>query len=164
MEWTHLMIHCSDTPPVFDVKRREIEKWHLNERGWSRVGYSMLIERGGKLDILIPFDNDDIIESWEISNGAAGWNGRTKHICWVGGRSTEGATAEDNRTPGQHTTLEAVCRMLVMLYPNIQLIGHNQVNEHKYCPSFDVRKWAKDLGFSDRNIDFHKYVKNPFLT
>ena len=150
-KFTHLMIHCADTPESFDVRPEHIEQWHLVERGWSRVGYSMLIRRSGKLDILIPFDRDDIIESWEISNGARGWNGRTKHICWAGGKGNI-----DNRTIGQQHMLEAVVKLIVMLYPDIQVIGHNQVSQ-KYCPSFDVPEWCKEIGLSSANIDFHNY-------
>lgn len=158
------MIHCSDTPPTFHVTREEIEKWHLHERGWSRVGYSMLFQRDGVTDILIPWDKDDVIESWEISNGAAGWNGRTKHLCLVGGRKVDSGEAENNFTDVQWAGVEASVKLILMLEPDIQLIGHNQVHPTKYCPSFDVRKWGKKIGIPDRNIDFHKYVANPFLT
>ena len=163
MVWTHFMIHCTDTPPTYNVTRKDIEKWHLDERGWSRVGYSMLIERFEGLDILIPFDRDDSIDSWEISNGAAGWNGFTKHIAWSGGKGTDGKV-EYNMTTTEESCLTTVCRITVMLYPQIKLIGHNQVHSTKYCPSFDVRKYAKAIGIPDKNIDFHKYVDNPFLS
>ncbi len=156
-KFTHLMIHCSATPATFDVRPKHITQWHIKERGWSRVGYSMLIRRSGRLHILIPFDRDDIIESWEISNGAIGWNGRTKHICWVGGTTKNPMEADDNRTVGQQHMLEAVVEILIMLYPDIKLIGHNQVSK-KFCPSFDVPEWCKSIGVSSKNIDFHKYA------
>ena len=160
--WTHLMVHCTATPSLFDVRREHIEKWHLHERGWSRVGYSMLVERSGELDIMIGFDRDEVIESWEISNGARGWNGSTKHIAYAGGLGKDGSP-EDNRTDEQKASLITAVKMLVMLYPSIKVIGHNQVSD-KFCPSFDVRKWAKSIGIPDKNIDFHKYADNPFLT
>ena len=155
-DWTHLMIHCSATPPSMDVKRKHLIQWHIDQNGWSRLGYSMLIERSGMLDILIPFDNDDVIDSWEISNGASGWNGRTKHICWAGGQDEDG-NRQDNRTYSQHVMMQGVVEILVMLYPNIKLIGHNQVNDHKFCPSFDVPKWCREIGLKEKNIDSKKY-------
>jgi hypothetical protein len=155
-DWTHLMIHCTWTPPSFDVQREHLEKWHLEENGWSRLGYSLFIPRSGKLDILIPFDKDDVIDSWEISNGAAGWNGRTKHMCWAGGRS-EGGNVHDNRTFGQHSMLEAMVNIHVMLFPQIKIIGHNQVNANKSCPSFDVPKWCREIGLKEINIDSKIY-------
>lgn len=150
------MIHCTATPSHLQVKPAHINKWHLEERGWSRVGYSMLVERTGKLDILIPFDNDDVIESWEISNGARGWNGRTKHIAWAGGINSAG-NAEDNRTGEQKRVLEAVVKLLVTMYPDICVIGHNQVSE-KFCPSFDVPYWAQnEAEIHTDNIDYGTY-------
>lgn len=154
--WTHLMVHCTWTKASFDVKRSDLEQWHLVENGWSRVGYSLFVERSGHLDILIPFDKDDVIDSWEISNGAAGWNGRTKHICWAGGMSDD-EKVQDNRVVSQHMMLEGVVKILIMLYPKIKLIGHNQVNKHKGCPSYDVPKWAKEIGLRTKNIDSKIY-------
>jgi len=150
-KFTHLMIHCSDTPASFDVTPKHLEQWHIKERGWSRVGYSLLFERSGYMDILIPFDRDDVIESWEISNGARGWNGRTKHMCWAGG-----ANNEDNRTDGQRVAMATVAQILVMQYPDLKLIGHNQVSK-KYCPSFNVPVWAESMGFLPHNIDYKHY-------
>lgn len=149
--FTHLMVHCSDTPKGRQVKREDIEKWHLQERGWSRVGYSALFEINGNLDILIPFDRDDVIESWEISNGARGWNGRTRHICYAGGRGG------DTRTGAQMIAMETFVKMHVMLWPDVKLIGHNQVNSGKNCPGFDVRDWAYEIGIADKHIDYSIY-------
>ncbi len=156
-KWTHLMIHCADTPSDFDVKPHHIEKWHLKERGWKKVGYSILFERSGKTDILIPFDADDDIDAWEISNGAAGWNGHARHICYAGGKGNI-----DDRTEGQKYAMEATIKLLLMLQPNIKIIGHNQVNKHKYCPSFNVPKWCINIGIPTKNIDFKNYVGNPY--
>ena len=151
-KFTHLMIHATDTPASFDVTPEHIRKWHIEENGWSRVGYSMLIERSAKLDMLIPFDRDDVIESWEISNGARGWNGRTKHLCWAGGASNI-----DNRTDSQKAVLAAIAEFIVMFYPDVKLIGHNQVSE-KDCPSFYVPTWAESIGISPKNIDYKQYI------
>lgn len=155
--WTHLMIHCSDTPASCRFDRSDIEQWHLVERGWSRVGYSMIFLLDGTTDILIPFDRDDIIESWEISNGAKGWNGRTKHLCYIGGKD-----GVDTRTSQQKAALEAVIKMHIMLWPNIKVIGHNQVNRGKYCPSYDVPSWSRSIGIDERNIDSNIYYKTEY--
>lgn len=161
---THLFIHCSDTPSTMNVTREDIERWHLEENGWSRVGYSVLIERSGRQDILVPFDSDEWIEPKELTYGARGYNGTGRHVCWVGGRklASQGGGTEDNRTEMQNHMLEAVVKMMVMLNPTIKLIGHNQVHPEKYCPSFNVPQWAQSIGIDDRNIDFHNYAGNPF--
>ncbi len=151
-DWTHFFIHCSDTPPSMDVKPKHIYRWHIKQNGWSRVGYSLMVRRSGHLDIMVPFDRDDVIDSWEISNGAAGWNGRSKHMCLVGGKSVAGKK-ENNFNAAQMEMASGIVRIIVMLYPEIKIIGHNQVNKGKYCPSFDVPKWCKKIGINPQNID-----------
>lgn len=43
-----LIIHCSDSP--FSYHGLEaIRGWHVNERGWSDIGYHYVIERSGEL-------------------------------------------------------------------------------------------------------------------
>jgi len=155
--WTHLMIHCSATPEGRDVTPEDIRKWHIVGRGWSRVGYSHLFGIDGQMDILIPYDRDDVIDSWEISNGASGWNGKTKHICYAGGMDRENEKPKDTRTTPQLAAMSTLIKTLIMLYPDIKLIGHNQVAA-KACPSFDVPTWAREIGISEKNIDSKKYI------
>lgn len=150
--WTHLMIHCSDTPASMNVTPDHIEQWHIKERGWSRVGYSIFIGLYN-VWVMIPFDRDDVIDSWEISNGARGWNGRTKHICYAGGKGNK-----DTRNGFQFGALEATVKTILTLYPGIKVIGHNQVNAHKYCPSFNVPLWCQNIGVNDSNIDYNNYA------
>lgn len=153
---THLMIHCSATPEGYNFGRKDIEKWHLKERGWSRVGYSSIILIDGSLDILIPHDRDDDIDLWELSNGAKGWNGKAKHICYIGGTDRQGRP-KDTRTSEQMKVMEAVVKMYIMLWPGIKLIGHNQTAK-KACPSFSVPQWAESIEIKEENIDYNSYL------
>ena len=155
-KFTHLMIHCSATKRGRWYDRQHIEKWHLEERGWSRVGYSGIILLNGDFDILIPHDKDDVIDSWELSNGARGWNGRTKHICYIGGIDLDGLP-NDTRTTHQEKVMQAVVRIYTMLWPDIKVIGHNQV-ACKACPSFDVSEWCDQIYIPHKNIDRRNYV------
>lgn len=149
---THLMIHCSDTPEGMDVTREHIEHWHLVERGWSRVGYSDLIRIDGSVERLIAYDDDDVVEGWEISNGAKGWNGHTRHICYAGGKGNV-----DTRSAKQQTAMLEIILEHIKMVPGIKVIGHNQVNAHKYCPSFEVPSWCLNMGIPEENIDFERY-------
>lgn len=152
MKLTHLMIHCSDTPANMDVRREHIEQWHLVERGWSKVGYSDLICLSGMIEHLIPYNDDAELDPWEISNGAKGWNGHTRHICYAGGKGNI-----DTRTQRQQDVLLSLCLDAVRLVPGIKIIGHNQVNAQKYCPSFDVPSWCLNMDIPENNIDFNVY-------
>ena len=139
-----------------NVTPDHIKKWHIEENGWSRVGYNVLVGREGKLDIMIPFDSNDFVSREELANGARGFNSTSLHGCWAGGKGDV-----DSRTPGQRTTMEAVTKMMVMIFPKIKIIGHNQVNAYKYCPAINLIKWLKDIGIEDKNIDYGNYEDNP---
>lgn len=150
------MWHCTATRRGRHYDSTHIEKWHIEERGWSRVGYAGLVLLNGAFDFLIPYDKDDVIESWEISNGAKGWNGRTKHLCYVGGLDSYGQPM-DTRTTHQYKVMAAITKFHAMLWPDIKLIGHNQVSK-KACPSFNVPEWCDQIGLLDKNIDRRNYV------
>lgn len=157
MNWTHLMWHCSATPEGRHFDRKDIENWHIKGRGWSRVGYSGIVLLDGTLDILIPHDRDDSIDSWEISNGARGWNGKAKHFCYIGGTELiNPKKAKDTRNIQQYKVMEAVTKLYIMLWPNIKVIGHNQV-ANKDCPSFYVPDFCEDIGIAKKNIDYKDY-------
>jgi N-acetylmuramoyl-L-alanine amidase len=153
MERTHLMIHCSETKEGRHFDKSDIISWHTDPKnrggnGWSKPGYTGIWLLDGTLEILLPFDGDLVVESWEISNGARGWNSRTIHFCWIGG-----ANNRDTRTEAQLVGMQNTVEILLTIWPDIQLIGHNQVNEHKDCPSFDVPTWAAAMGIDEKNID-----------
>jgi N-acetylmuramoyl-L-alanine amidase len=152
----YLVIHCTATPEGREVSVEDIEKWHLEGRGWSRVGYSDLIQLDGKLLNLIPFDQDDNVDPWELSNGALGYNGKARHVVYSGGcanltLSDGKRPAKDTRTPAQYVALATYVLYTVLRHPDIKVIGHNQISS-KDCPSFDVPKWCKSIGLHSKNI------------
>ena len=163
---THLMIHCSATPEGRYYDKKDILQWHTGPkteggRGWKKPGYADIILLDGLVQNLVPYDGNDHIEGWEISNGAKGWNGHTRHICYIGGTDLRGKV-KDTRTIAQRRVLEIYVRLSLRFLPKLKLIGHNQVAE-KGCPSFDVRRWAKEIGIKDENIDFNNYAGNDFI-
>lgn len=155
--WSHLMVHCSKTKLSFGCNPGHIEEWHLSK--WNQVGYSMFIEKDGTQTIMVGFDRDDLVDKWEITNGAYGWNGMAKHICLAGGVLEDGKDG-DTRTKAQKIVLENTVKMLVMLWPEIKLIGHNQVDRNKpFCPGFDIPTWSSNIGLPTKNIDSNTYYK-----
>lgn len=135
----------------------------LRGNGWSKPGYSDVIERSGSLISLIGYDDDDWVESWEITNGASGWNGRTRHVCLIGGKANNGKDTEDNFTNTQYVALEAWVKATVRNHSKIKLIGHNQVNKTKGCPGFNVPVWGRKIGLDKRNLDFHNYAGGTYF-
>jgi N-acetylmuramoyl-L-alanine amidase len=155
----YLIIHCTATPEGRAVSKDDIIRWHtspvhLGGRGWNRPGYSDIIYLDGELVNIIPFNTDDFVDQWEISNGVVGLNGNSRHIVYAGGMDKEGKTPLDTRTKEQAETLEVYVKYILKRHPKILMLGHNEApNAHgKACPSFDVAAWLRAIGVKEENI------------
>ncbi len=150
----YLVIHCTATPEGREVTSADIERWHRSPkplgRGWSRVGYTDLIQLDGKLVNLTSFNQDQIIQNHEMTWGAKGINGVSRHVVYAGGCDTY-MNPKDTRTLDQKQSLEAYVKYMVLRHPHIKVVGHNQFAA-KACPSFDVPKWLKSIGINPKNI------------
>lgn len=150
-----LVIHCTATPQGRAVTKEDIIRWHtspveLGGRGWRQVGYSDMIMLDGKLVNLVPYNEDDNVDKWEITNGVAGINSKSRHVVYVGGTDKKGK-ALDTRTPEQIKTMVAYVTRTIQLHPSIRIAGHNQFAV-KACPSFDVPAWLRALGINEKFI------------
>ena len=146
----YLIIHCTATPEGRRVTKGDIEEWHLQGRGWNRLGYTDMVHLDGSLENLTPFDSDSIITNHEMTWGAKGINSISRHVVYVGGLSRSMKT-KDTRTPEQMETLAAYVKYMILRYPWLKIAGHNQFAA-KDCPSFDVPNWARSIGISRKNI------------
>lgn len=151
-----LILHCTATPEGREVTKEEIIKWHTSPvseggRGWSRPGYSDLIDLKGNVVNITPYDQDDDIEAWEITNGATGTNSFTRHSVYAGGMDKANKNPKDTRNAAQLLTMANYVKQVVNTYPNILVAGHNQFAP-KACPSFDTVVWLKSIGIPDKNI------------
>lgn len=151
----YLMIHCTATPEGREVYPEDIVRWHTSPkplgRGWKQVGYSEMILLDGKIENLVPYDEDDEVDSWEITNGVAGYNSVSTHIVYVGGTDRTGKP-KDTRTNAQKRTLETFVKNFIAKHPYIKVAGHYQFNSGKACPSFNVPKWLREIGVKEENI------------
>ena len=150
-----LVLHCSATPEGRDVKAETIIKWHTdpkpNGKGWSRPGYSQVVELDGTVKTLHNFDTDEWVDANEVTNGVRGINGKSRHFCYIGGLSANAKEAKDTRTEAQKSALETLVKHFVLLHPDVKIAGHNQFAA-KACPSFNVPQWLKSIGISAKNI------------
>lgn len=155
MKLNFLVIHCTATHEGRVVTSDQIRHWHLDPppagRGWSRVGYTDLIHLNGTIERLLPNNEDDNVDPWEITNGAVGINFISRHIVYTGGLKSGTAEAKDTRTSLQTSALLNYVRNMIRLHPTIRVAGHNQFAA-KACPSFDVPDWLRANNIPETNI------------
>jgi hypothetical protein len=151
----YLVIHCTATKAGREVSSDEIRHWHTDPvckggRGWKQVGYTDMIHLDGRVERLVRNNEDANVDPWEITNGASGYNAISRHIVYVGGVDANDVNkAKDTRTPAQKEALKRYVRDFHMRFPQVKIIGHNQVAS-KACPSFDVPKWLKEIGINQK--------------
>ncbi len=150
MKIKYLIIHCTATPEGREVSKEDIEEWHLKGRGWNVLGYCDLITLNGDLLNLIEFDSDDVVDSWEISNGVRGMNAFSRHVVYAGG-CDEAFQPKDTRTEEQKECLADYVKYTVKRHEDIQVAGHYHFAA-KACPSFDVEKWLEEIKIPKKNI------------
>lgn len=147
----YLVIHCTATPEGRNLTAQDIIRMHTapvsqGGRGWSRVGYSDMIDLNGRLINLRPYNENDIVEDNEFTNGALGLNREARHVVYVGGVDKAG-NPKDTRTEAQKATLADYVKKFHKLHPQAVILGHRDIpGVHKACPSFDVRSWLKEIG------------------
>jgi N-acetylmuramoyl-L-alanine amidase len=125
-----IVIHCSDSDIPSHDNIETIRKWHVQERGWSDVGYHHFIRKNG-----------DICRGRsEATPGAhvSGHNSRSIGVCLSGRKSF---------TDDQFRALEKLCKELCKKYglEKSDILGHRDLQSGKTCPNFDVHamisKW-----------------------
>ena len=135
-----IIIHCSATPVNWmsgaeaQAKVNEIRRWHVEERGWSDIGYSHIIDRDGTVALGRPIE--------KAGAHTKGRNANSIGICLIGG---QGGSANDvfgdNFTQAQDNALRTLIAGLKREYPTIEKIsGHNQYAA-KACPCFNAPAW-----------------------
>ncbi|MCB9448692.1 MAG: N-acetylmuramoyl-L-alanine amidase [Flavobacteriales bacterium] len=154
----YLVIHCTATEEGRHFTKDDIIVWHTSPkpkgRGWNRPGYSDIVLLDGTLQNIVPFNQDDYVDLWEITNGVKGLNGHARHIVYVGGLEKDSKENKDTRTEAQKETLEVYVRYHLKRHPDILIMGHYQAPtaNGKSCPNFNVPEWLKEIGVPKENI------------
>jgi len=147
-----LVLHCTATPEGRPVSSADIRAWHTNPvsrggRGWKQVGYTDMIHLNGRVERLVENNEDDVVDPWEVTNGAKGYNSTSRHIVYVGGCTKDGVTPADTRTPEQLKAMREYVLDFHRRFPDVRIVGHNSLAA-KACPSFDVPQWLKEIGIN----------------
>lgn len=130
-----IILHCSATPEGRDVSLDDIRRWHVDERGWSDVGYHFVITLDGMVHVGRPMD----IAGAHVK----GRNANTIGICYIGGMD-EDMVPKDTLLPKQEDSMRKVIAALRLLFGDLELSGHNEYSS-KACPSFNVKEKFADL-------------------
>lgn len=112
------------------------------------MGYTDLIHLDGRVERLVKNNEDDVVDAWEVTNGASGYNSVSRHVVYAGGVSADDASqAKDTRTAAQRAALATYVRAFHAAHPGVRIVGHNELAA-KACPSFDVQAWLKEIGIN----------------
>ena len=135
-----IIVHCTATRPDWWSTRStaqkvaEVKRWHVEDRGWSDIGYHFLIDRDGKVVAGRPLQT--------VGAHTQGHNTGTIGTSLFGGHGSA-STDEffEHYTPQQDRALRDLIAHLKAGHPTITKVsGHNEYAA-KACPGFNVPKW-----------------------
>ena len=124
----YFVIHCSDTKPGQACNAETIDAWH-RQRGFEMIGYHYVILPDGTVEHGRPL----FCEGAHCVKG--GMNHKSIGICYVGGRDSDGKSA-DTRTTNQKLSMQHLLLRLHSRYPQAVIIGHRDADNGKVCPCF----------------------------
>lgn len=124
-----IVVHCTATKQSATVE--SILRYWREKLGWKSPGYQRIIEANGKVHILAPDE--------KIANGVHGYNKISLHVSYIGGIDKDGKPL-DNRTEAQKRALADILLEWRMKHPKAKIVGHNNLNPEKACPSFAADK------------------------
>lgn len=133
-----IVLHCSATREGQDIKASTIKKWHVEDNGWADVGYHLIIELDGNVERGRPIEKSGA--------HARGHNSTSIGICYVGG-CDQHLQPKNTMRRAQELSLIRLVRHFLSEYPNAKVVGHNELDSGKDCPSFNVQKWLEENGF-----------------
>lgn len=135
MKVNKVVVHCTYTYPDMDIGVDEIRQWHVRDNGWKDVGYHYIIRRDGTVEQGRPEN--------VMGSHVRGHNQGSLGIAMVGGKARQGELGT-NFTSAQWHTLANLVKNLVAVH-NCEVVGHNDLDKSKTCPTFDVKSWAETL-------------------
>lgn len=156
----YLVIHCSAEPNDRKTTGKDILRWHTDPKpkgnGWSRPGYEAVIARDGSIEYLMEDDGDEFVDGFEVTNGARGFNSVSRHVCLIGGLTSDGKKDLEMNTE-MHDALVGYVKDKLLKEPELKIAGHYHLS-HKSCPNFDVVDWCRSIGVAESNIQVEEIV------
>ncbi|MBO4233898.1 N-acetylmuramoyl-L-alanine amidase [Riemerella anatipestifer] len=142
-EVKYIVVHCTGASPYQSTA--VIKDFWKRTKKWKNVGYHKLVSADGSVE--------ELAKPEQITNGVAGHNRYSYHICYKGGQG-----GKDTRTEAQKEALRKEVEKAKKMFPKAVVLGHRdlspdlngdgiiQPNEWtKECPSFDAVKEYKNI-------------------
>lgn len=124
-----IIIHCTATPEGREVTIKDLQRWHIEERGWSDIGYHYFIDLKGVVYPCRPLA--------KIGSHTKGENKFSIGIAYAGGMDKAMRVSKDTRTPEQKEALDCLLHELKDRFQDAMIYGHRDFST-KDCPSFDA--------------------------
>lgn len=125
-----IIIHCTANREGSGLKGEDIKRYHVEQLGWSDIGYHYVVEEDGNV---YKGRSEDRVGA-HVKN----YNSNSIGVAYVGGCSKDDIdVAKDTRTEAQKAVLITLLSDLRARYPKATFHGHNEF-ANKACPSFDV--------------------------
>jgi N-acetyl-anhydromuramyl-L-alanine amidase AmpD len=123
--FNRLIVHHSASPLSTTVE--DIRRWHVDERGWSDVGYHLVVLSNGTIETGRPLP--------KRGAHAHGSNSDSIGVCLVGNNLER----DQMWTHLQVDSLHRIWGACEILFPGIELYGHRDVpGAATSCPGLDV--------------------------
>ena len=166
----YLVIHT--TAMAYGSTHKRVAKYFMQDApneiantGWSRHGYHITIDYKGTC---IQIYKDDFSSygvgpsknQGSISNQSPNiGNYNTINLNWIGGLTFD-------MTKEQANSLNELVKFYTIRYPEIKILGHNQIYNHptkgpKDCPWLDVPTYCKELGINSDNVETSNPANYP---
>ncbi len=126
-----IIVHCAATRPSMDIDAETIRDWHVNDNGWSDIGYHYVIKRDGTIENGRPVS---------IAGAhARGHNADSIGICLVGGMKEDMSAADANFTLAQYNALHTLVEKIKQDFEIVEVTGHRDLADvTKPCPTFNT--------------------------
>jgi N-acetylmuramoyl-L-alanine amidase len=139
-----IILHCTATPAGREVRHDDLRRWHVDERGWSHIGYHTLVTLAGECIPCRP-------EQYQGAH-TRGQNNGSIGIAYAGGLSPRTNKAVDTRTDAQRAGIERAFDAATLQYgalhadgsKRLLIFGHRDF-ANKACPSFDTHAEYGDV-------------------
>lgn len=125
-----IIVHCSDSDHLHHDNYESIRKWHVDENGWSDVGYHFLILKSGEVIRCRPLEKK--------GSHCKGFNKNSIGICLTG---------KNEFSDAQFKSLKKLTKKLKEEYElnEYDILGHRDFNKNKTCPNFEVLEKIRGL-------------------